>query len=184
MGDRPPWTNRRSPDPATSPTLQQMFALARRMGYEMRPIAKQPDAQRQSQGNRLFPDQNRGFRSQAQTGRDYSRIKCFSWPAARDRTLPFPSNLQVGTFNLIIASNAMETTTRETLHRPGPHPHRSIRTSFDPHVIFMHHIDFNFSYAGHYDHTYSSTSEFMCRNMHVKRGSGSCGITGGVFTRR
>ena len=41
-------------------------------------------------------------------------------PAARDRTLPFPSDLQVGTFNLIIASNAMETTTRETLRRPGP----------------------------------------------------------------
>ena len=78
VGDRPPWTNRRSPDPATSPTLQQMFALARRMGYEMRPIARQPDAQRQSQGNRSFPDQNRGFRSQARTGRDYSRIKCFS----------------------------------------------------------------------------------------------------------
>ena len=104
-------------------------------------------------------------------------------PAARDRTLPFPSNLQVGTFNLIIASNAMETTTRETLRRPGPHPHRSIRTSFDPHVIFMHHIDFNFSYTGHYDHTYSSTSEFMYTNMHVTHGSGSCEITGGVFTR-
>ena len=78
VGDHPPWTNRRSPDPATSPTLQQMFALTRQMGYEMRPIARQPDAQRQSQGNRSFPDQNRGFRSQARTGRDYSRIKCFS----------------------------------------------------------------------------------------------------------
>ena len=44
--DRPSWTNRRSPDPTTSPSLQQMFALARRMGYEMRPIARQPDAQR------------------------------------------------------------------------------------------------------------------------------------------
>ena len=27
VGDRPPWTNRRYPNPATSPTLQQMFAL-------------------------------------------------------------------------------------------------------------------------------------------------------------
>ena len=64
-------------------------------------------------------------------------------PAARDRTLLFPSNLQVGNLNLIIDHNTMETTIRETLRRPGPHPHRSIRTSFDPHVIFMHHIDSN-----------------------------------------
>ena len=53
-------------------------------------------------------------------------------PAVHDRTLRFPSSLQVGNFNLIIGRNAMETTTRETLRRPGPHPHRSIRSSFDP----------------------------------------------------
>ena len=34
VGDRPPWANRRAPEPATTPTLQQMFALARRMGYD------------------------------------------------------------------------------------------------------------------------------------------------------
>ena len=53
-------------------------------------------------------------------------------PAAHVRTLPFPSSLQVGAFNLITGNNTTETTTRETLCRPGPHPHRSIRTSFDP----------------------------------------------------
>ena len=78
MGDRPPWINRRAPEPTAEPTLQQMFALARRMGYEMRPIAGQPDAQRQPPGNRPFSDQNRGFHSKARTGRDYSKIKCFS----------------------------------------------------------------------------------------------------------
>ena len=46
-------------------------------------------------------------------------------PAARNRTLLFPSNLQVGNFNLIIDHNTMETTIRETLRRPGPHPHWS-----------------------------------------------------------
>ena len=78
VDDRPSWNNRRSPDPSASPSLQQMFALARRMGYEMRPIAGQPDAQRRPPGNRTSPDQNRGFRPQTRTGRDYSRIKCFS----------------------------------------------------------------------------------------------------------
>ena len=54
VGDRPPW-NRRSPDTSAPPSLQQMFALARRMGYEMRPIAGQPDAQRRPPGNRPPP---------------------------------------------------------------------------------------------------------------------------------
>ena len=31
VGDGPPWNNRRPPEPSTTPTLQQMFALARRM---------------------------------------------------------------------------------------------------------------------------------------------------------
>ena len=71
-------------------------------------------------------------------------------PAAQDRTLPFPSssNRQVGTFNLITGHNATETIIRETLRRPGPHPHQSIRTSLDPFVIFMHHIDSNRSITG------------------------------------
>ena len=60
VGDRPPWTNRRPPDTSGVPTLQQMFALAHRMVYEMRPIARQTDAPRQ------------------RTGCDYSRIRCFS----------------------------------------------------------------------------------------------------------
>ena len=79
VGDRPPWTNWRPPDTSGVPTLQQMFALARRMGYEMRPIARQTDAPRQQPGSRPPVDQNRGFRSQPRTGCDYSRIKCFSY---------------------------------------------------------------------------------------------------------
>ena len=103
---------------------------------------------------------------------------------AQNRTVPFPSNRQVGTFNLITSHNTTEATIRETLHGPGPHPHRSIRTSLDRLVIFMHLIDSNRSITGYHDHTYSSKFEFMYRNMHVNCGSGSCGITGGVFTGR
>ena len=50
VGDRPPWTNRRLPETPGVPTLQQMFALAQRMGYEMRPISRQTDAPRQQSG--------------------------------------------------------------------------------------------------------------------------------------
>ena len=54
VGDRPPWTNRRPPETSGVPTLQQMFALAQPVG------------------------QDRGFRSQPRTGRDYSKFRCFS----------------------------------------------------------------------------------------------------------
>ena len=88
MGDRPPWNNRRHPEPSTTPTLQQMFALARRMGYEMRPIARQTEGNRPNSNNRSFSDQNRGFRPQTRTGRDYSRIKCFRPVWTHADTLP------------------------------------------------------------------------------------------------
>ena len=78
VGDRPPWTGRGASEPPGSLTLQQMSALARRMGYEMRPIARRVDTSRQSQGNRPFSNQDRGFRAQTCTGREYSKVKCFS----------------------------------------------------------------------------------------------------------
>ena len=78
VGDRPPWTNRRPPETSGVPTLQHMFALARQMRYEMRPISGQTDAARQQPGNRPQVDLNRGFRSQPRTGRDYSKLRCFS----------------------------------------------------------------------------------------------------------
>ena len=78
VGDRPPWTNRRLPETSGGPTLQQMFALAQRMGYEMRPISRQTDAPRQQSGGRPPVGQDRTFRSQPRTGRDYSKFRCFS----------------------------------------------------------------------------------------------------------
>ena len=77
VGDRPGWNRRVNDTPAT-PSLQQMFALARRMGYEMRPIANQQDAQRRPPGAQPSQEQHRGFRQSVRTGRDFSRIKCFS----------------------------------------------------------------------------------------------------------
>ena len=77
VGDRPTW-NRQAGDTHTVPSLQQMFALARRMGYEMRPIAGQQDAQHRPPGSQPPPNPQRGFRPTGRTGRDLSRIKCFS----------------------------------------------------------------------------------------------------------
>ena len=73
--DRQQWNTQRAVEPPLSPELQQMFALARRMGYEMRPIARRFDAPRQAPGPRSSPskDYRAPFRP-----RDYSRTKCFS----------------------------------------------------------------------------------------------------------
>ena len=190
IGDRPSWNNnRRSPDTSTSPNLQQMFTLAHRMGYEMRPIARQPDFQRWPPGNRPPTDHNRGFRPQTRTNRDYSRIKCFSCgefghmqTAAQHRILHFPSSRQAGIYSPITDHSATGTITRETLHRPGPH--RSVCTSFDPPVIFMHHTDLIRSVTGNQYHTYSTTNEVMYGNMRVSQEAKEYGITGGIFKGR
>ena len=72
--DRQQWNTQRAAEPPLSPELQ-MFALARRMGYEMRLIARRFDAPRQAPGPRL--SQNKDYRAPFGP-RDYSRTKCFS----------------------------------------------------------------------------------------------------------
>ena len=73
--DRQQWNTQRAAEPPLSPELQQMFALARHMGYEMRPIARRLDAPRQAPGPRF--SQNKDYRAPFRP-RDYSRTKCFS----------------------------------------------------------------------------------------------------------
>ena len=84
-------------------------------------------------------------------------------PAAQHRTLRFPTNRRAGIYNLITGHNATVTIIRETLRRPGPHPH--------PPVIFMHHIDLIRPVTGNQYHTYSTTNEVMYGNMHVSQES-------------
>ena len=63
--DRQQWNTQRAAEPPLSPELQQMFALARRMGYEMR----------RTPGPQSSP--NKEYRAPFRP-RDYSRTKCFS----------------------------------------------------------------------------------------------------------
>ena len=69
---------------------------------------------------------------------------------ARDRTLPCRLNQRDGTSNP--TTGLLATTVRETLSRSGHHPHRSIRTSSGPFVIFIHHIDIVNSVTGNRYH--------------------------------
>ena len=79
MAGRPQWTGQGMSDSAVLPSLQQMFTLARRMGYEMRPIARPMDNTRPSPGYPRAPfTSGQGYCTPFRSGRDFSRIKCFS----------------------------------------------------------------------------------------------------------
>ena len=79
MADRPPWTSQSGSDSTVPPTLEQMFALARKMGYEMRPVARRLDSTRQPFGSPRGPfTSGQGYRPPFRPGRDFSRIKCSS----------------------------------------------------------------------------------------------------------
>ena len=58
MVDRSRWTPQGVSEPPLSPDLQQMFALARHMGYKMRPIARRSDAPRRTPGSPTTPDRD------------------------------------------------------------------------------------------------------------------------------
>ena len=76
MVEQPQWTGRGAMEPQMSPSLQQIFTLARRMGYEMRPIARRSDNNRQTPNPQRTPSQN--YRAPFRPGRDYSKVKCFN----------------------------------------------------------------------------------------------------------
>ena len=96
MMDRSQWTGQGVSEPAIPPSLSQMFALARRMGYEMRPITHHAN---QPPGSPRAPfASGQGYRPPFRQERDFSKIKCFSCgqmgdTQARcpkpDSTLPF-----------------------------------------------------------------------------------------------
>ena len=79
MAYRSLWTGHSSSDSAVSPTLQQIIALARKMDYEMRPIARRLDNKRQPSGSPRAPfTPGQGYHPPFRSGRYLSRIKCFS----------------------------------------------------------------------------------------------------------
>ena len=139
--DRPPWTNRRPPETSGTPTLQQMFALARRMGYEMRPIVRQTDAPRQQPGGRppvSFSTTDWTWLLQDQVFQLWRVWTHVINHVSHSRMHPYRLSQLVGFSSRMDANRETAIIKRETPLRPGPHPHRSARASLDPHSTYMY----------------------------------------------
>ena len=113
-----------------------MFALAWRMGYEMRHIARQMDGNWPNSYNRSFSDQKRGFRPQhamagatPRSGDSVVASLDICRPVGHSQMCHYSLDMRAGNFGPTPNTTVMVTTNRETPHRPGPHPHRSIFTS-------------------------------------------------------
>ena len=113
--DRQQWNTQRAAEPPLSPELQQMFALARRMGYEMRPIACRSDAPRRTPGPQTSPGQ--GYRASAAVRWDIRRL------GAPNRIHPYHFDQTVGVTGRIGHSDTTSDPHKETKYRPGPDPH-------------------------------------------------------------
>ena len=75
MMEHSQWTGRGTTEPNMPPSLQQI-ALALRMGYEMRPIARHSGTIRQAPISPRMTGQ--GYRAPFRQVCDYSKVKCFS----------------------------------------------------------------------------------------------------------
>ena len=94
--------------------------------------------------------------------------------AAKDRTLPYPSNRRVGTYNLITGHNATETTVRETLLG---------RDITHTGLYALHSAPLSSSYITSTSSAQSQDIYFIYNRRHVqKHARHGYGITGGAFT--
>ena len=170
MVNRPPWNNGKPPEPSTSPTL----CLHWHVGCDTRCVLS-PDRQTAIDRTRFRTKivdlalrrtptgTTRDSSVSAVTSLDtcHMRTRC----PQLDASLPFR---QVGW--QLQSDNRQQrdgVNQQETIHRPRPYPHRSVFTSSRLHVIIMHQHTFIPLTAGYFIQSYSTTSEFMYRNIHV-----------------
>ena len=145
MMEHSQWTGRGTTEPNMPLSLQQMFALARRMGYELRPIAHRTGTTRQTPSSPRMMGQVTGQRSDRDMiTRRSSASAAVIWdthrPGAPNRIHHFHSGRMVGTHSRMVHDNALMDHNRETTYRPRPRPHRSARNSLGPHLILILHI--------------------------------------------
>ena len=131
MMDRSQWTGQGVSEPAITPSLSQMFALAKRMGYEMRPIARRVN-QQDLHEHRSPPDRDIAhlFGRDA-TSPESSVSAAVRWDirklVCQSRMRRYHSSHRAGTCSQMIHNSGTPIPHPETPFRPGPHPNRSER---------------------------------------------------------
>ena len=126
MVDRQQWNTQRAAEPPLSPELQQMFALARRMGYEMRPIAHHFD-------HATIP----GLNVSAAVSWDTHKF------VVPNRIHLFRSGRVDGLTGQMDHTDAVKDLHRETRDRLGPNPHWPVCHRFGPRFIIICHPSYS-----------------------------------------
>ena len=125
--DRQQWNTQRAAEPPLSPELQLMFALARRMGYEMRPIVRRFDAPRQTPSPRSSRIRIIALHLDHVIIPGLNVSAVVSWDThkfvAPNRTHLSHSGQVDGWTGRMDPSEIVEDPHRETKYRPGPNPH-------------------------------------------------------------
>ena len=138
MMDCSQWSGQGVSEPAIPPSLSQMFALARRLGYEMRPIARR--------ANQPPPDRDivHLFGSDV-TSPKSSVSAAVRWDirklVAQSRIRRYRSSHRVGTCSRIINNSGTPIPHWETPFRPGPYPNRSECHSSGLHCIIINRLN-------------------------------------------
>ena len=149
IASRGQWTGQSNSDSTVPPTLQQMFALVLKMGYEMHAgwIAHANHLDRRERPPPLVKDtvHHSGpvvtfLESSASVvvNSDILRL------VARGQTRLFRTNRPVGICNLIINNIRTSLHRRETLFRPGNHPYRSECNTSGLHFVFTPWSDISY----------------------------------------
>ena len=142
MMDRSQWTGQGVSEPTIPPSLQQMFALARRMGYEMRPVARRGANRRDLHERRSSPcrDIVHLFNRNVTFPRS-SVSAAVRWDirrlAAQSRIRRCHSNQWVGTCSRKDNNRGTLIRHRETPFRPGPHTNQSECHASGPQFIII-----------------------------------------------
>ena len=141
--DRQQWNTRRAAEPPLSSDLQQIFALARHMGYEMRLIARRLDPLDRCRVPSRLRIRNIAHHFDLTTIQGPNASAVDSWDTHKfvvpNRTLPSHSDRTGGSTGQMDHSDDMEDPHRETKYRPGPNPHWPVCHRFGPRFIINRH---------------------------------------------
>ena len=174
MMDRSQWTGLGVSEPTMPPSLQQMFALAQQMGYEMWPA--------ESAGT--------GISHTIPTGTRLLRLSvsaAVTWDTrrlvAQSQIQHFRSDRMAGTSSQMFHDSGIIIPHRETIYRPGPHPHRSACYSSGPHLIYDLHPLAQYILPNHSTFTYDHISHSAVENSVQFMDQGVATLTGASMVR-